>query len=76
MRWSNYKQHYTVKFMGVITLNRAISYISDVHGGRASDIFIFQDCVFSNLLRPYNEVMADRGFKIADILAFHQGSQL
>ena len=72
MCWSNYKQHYTVKFLVGITPNEAISYISDVYGGRASDIFIVQDCGYLNLLQPQDEVMADRGFKISDMLAFHQ----
>ena len=40
---SSYKQHYTIKFLIGITSNGAVSYISDVYGGRASDAFIAQD---------------------------------
>ena len=47
-------------------------YISDVYGGRASDAFIVQDSGFLNLLQPQDEAMADRGFKIQEMLAFHQ----
>ena len=72
MCWSNYKQHYTVKFLIGITPNGAISFASPVYGGRASDAFIVKDCRFLNSLQPYDEVMADRGFKIHDLLSFHQ----
>lgn len=68
--WSNYKQHHTVKVL--IGANGAVSYISDVYGGRTSDIFIVQDCGFLNCRQHNDEVMADRGFKIQDMLAFHQ----
>ena len=72
MCWSNYKQHYTVKFLIGITPNGAISFASPIYGGRASDAFIVKDCRFLNSLQPYDEVMADRGFKIHDLLSFHQ----
>lgn len=70
--WSNYKQHHTVKVLIGVTPNGAVSYISDVYGGRASDIFIVQDCSFLNCRQHNDEVMADRGFKNKDMLAFHQ----
>ena len=35
-------------------------------------MFIVQDCGFCNLLQPQDEVMAGRGFKIREMLAFHQ----
>ena len=37
-----------------------------------SDAFIVKDCRILNCLQPYDEVMADRGFKIHDLLSFHQ----
>ena len=55
-----------------ITPSGAISYISDCYGGRASDIFIVNNSGFFNFLQPGGQVMADRGFKIQDILNFHQ----
>ena len=55
-----------------ITPNGAISFASPVYGGGASDTFIVKDCRFLNSLQPYDEVMADRGFKIHDLLSFHQ----
>ena len=69
MCWSNYKQHYTVKFLIGITPNGAVSFASPVYGGRASDAFIVKDRRFLNSLQPYDEVMADRGLKFT--IYFH-----
>ena len=65
--WSDYKHHHTTKFLVGITPNGAISFLSDVYGGRASDLFIVQDCGFVNYLQPHDQVMVDRGFKIKRI---------
>lgn len=72
MCWSHYKHHSNNKYLVDITLNGAISFLSNFYGGRASDIFIVQDSKFLNHLQPGDQVMADRGFKVHDILAFHQ----
>ena len=72
--WSEYKHHCTVKVLIAITPNGAISYVSDSYGGRASDKFIVEDSDFLERLRPGDQLMADRGFKISDILAFRQCS--
>ena len=66
--WSEYKHHYTFKVLVAITPNGAVSYESPAYGGRATDIFIMKDSGFLNLLEPYDEVMADRGFKIREEL--------
>ena len=66
--WSEYKHHYTFKVLVSITPNGAVSYVSPAYGGRATDIFIVKDSSFLNLLEPYDEVMADRGFKIREEL--------
>ena len=72
--WSDYKHHHTIKFLVGITPNGAISFLSDVFGGRASDLFIVKNCGFLNYLQPHDQVMVDRGFKIRDLLAFYQCS--
>ena len=72
MCWSNYKHHSTIKYLIGITPNGAISYVSGGYGGRASDIFIVNNSGFLNFLQPGDQVMVDRGFKIQDILNFHQ----
>ncbi len=72
--WSQYKHHYTVKFMVGVTPNSVVSFISDCHGGRTSDVFIVEDCGIAKKLLPNDQVMADRGFKIRDLLAYYQCS--
>ncbi|KXJ11353.1 hypothetical protein AC249_AIPGENE26518 [Exaiptasia diaphana] len=66
--WSEYKHHYTCKVLVAITPTGAISYVSPSYGGRASDAHIVRNCGFLNLIEPYDEVMADRGFKIKEDL--------
>ena len=52
-----------------ITPNGAISWLSPVYVGRASDKYIVRDSGFYDILEPYDQIMADRGFKIkADLL--------
>ena len=72
--WSQYKHHYTFKALVAITPNGAISYVSPTYGGRAADIFIVKDSGFLDLLQPFNEVMADRGFKIKKELVMRMAS--
>ena len=72
--WSDYKHHTTIKFLVCITPNGAVSYISPCYGGRATDKFIVRDCCFLNLVEPYDEIMADRGFKIRDDLLMRQAT--
>jgi hypothetical protein len=72
--WSNYKHHYTAKVLIGITPNGSISFVSDTYGGRASDIYIVKDSNFLNKLQPGDQIMADRGFKISELLAFQQCS--
>ena len=72
--WSDYKHHCTFKFLIGITPNGLISFISDCYGGRASDKFIVMESKFMNRLEPYDQVMADRGFKIRDDLAMFQAT--
>ena len=69
--WSDYKHHCTFKFLIGITPNGLISFISECYGGRASDKFIVTDSKFLRMLEPFDQVMADRGFKIRDDLAMY-----
>ena len=72
--WSDYKHHCTFKFLIGITPNGLISFVSDCYGGRASDKFIVMDSRFMNHLESFDQVMADRGFKIRDDLAMYQAT--
>lgn len=66
---SNYKHHSTVKFLVGINTGGAITYISDMHGGRSSDKFITNGAHdLLNGLNAGEKVMADRGFTIQDNL--------
>ena len=72
--WSDHKHHCTIKFLVCITLNGAVSWVFPVYGGRSSDIHIVRDSGFLDLLEPFDQVMADRGFKIKTDLALKQCS--
>ena len=70
--WSDYKHHTTIKFLVCITPNGSISWVSPAYGGRTSDVHIVQTSGFLKMLEPYDQIMADRGFKIKTILALYQ----
>ena len=67
--YSNYKKHNTVKVLIAITPTGSISFISKAWGGRVSDKEITQKCGFLDKIQYDDDVMADRGFNIADDLA-------
>ena len=72
--WSEYKHHYTCKVLVAITPTGAFSYVSPSYGGRASDVHIVRDSGFLNMIEPYDQIMADRGFKIKEDLMMHMAS--
>ena len=66
--WSEYKHHHTIKFLVAITPTGAVSWISSMYGGRASDCHIVRDSGFLDNIERYDLVLADRGFKIREEL--------
>ena len=66
--WSDYKHHNTAKVLVSITPNGAFNFISDAWGGRTSDVYLTRESNFYGILEPQDEVMADRGFTIAEDL--------
>lgn len=70
--WSSYKKHHTVKFLIVITPQGAIVFISCLFGGRASDVYITNNCGFFNVLLPNDYVLADKGFRLEDSFQMQQ----
>ncbi|XP_041356492.1 uncharacterized protein LOC121373793 [Gigantopelta aegis] len=66
--WSNYK-HNTIKFLVSITPTGAISYVSRAFGGRTLDKVITQRSGYLDKLEYGDQVLADRGFLIAEDLA-------
>ena len=66
--YSNYKSHNTFKFLVSITPTGAFNFISNIWGGNTSDRYITEHSGFLDLVSPGDEIMADRGFTIRDLL--------
>ncbi|CAC5420783.1 unnamed protein product [Mytilus coruscus] len=66
--YSNYKSHNTAKYLVGIAPHGHIMFISRAFGGMASDKFIVEKSGFLQYLLPGDEVMANRGFTIDDLL--------
>lgn len=66
--WSNYKHHYTLKFLIGITPQGTICFISEAWGGRASDKHIVENSKFLNNINPGDVILADRGFLINEFV--------
>ncbi|KAK3084308.1 hypothetical protein FSP39_011379 [Pinctada imbricata] len=66
--YSTYKSRNTFKALVSVTPSGAFSYISNLWGGNVSDRFITEHCGFLDHIRKGDEVMADRGFIIRDLL--------
>lgn len=66
--WSNYKSKTTFKSLVGITPNGAFSFVSDLWTGNVSDRCITERSGFIDLIEKGDDVMADRGFLIKDLL--------
>ena len=66
--WSSYKHHNTYKSLIGITPDGSVVFVSNLYGGSASDKTVTRDCGIIELLREGDNVMADRGFDISDLL--------
>ena len=69
--YSKYKHHQTVKYLIGISPQGTVTFISDGWGGRTSDKHIVEKSGLLNHLVPGDIIMADRGFNIADDVAFY-----
>lgn len=67
--FSSYKGKNTVKYLLGITPHGSISFLSRGYGGKASDKFITEDCGMLDKLSAGDIVLADRGFKIHELVA-------
>lgn len=72
--YSHYYSSNTIKYLVAIAPS-GLMFISPAFGGRCSDKFITQESGFLDYLQPGDEVMADRGFTIRDLL-FEKGVNL
>jgi len=67
--WSSYKSHNTFKCLIAVTPRGSFSFVSHLWTGSISDRRLVERCGFLELLEPDDDVMADRGFVIRDLLA-------
>ncbi|XP_056096639.1 uncharacterized protein LOC130100300 [Rhinichthys klamathensis goyatoka] len=66
--FSHYKGTNTAKYLVAVSPHGLIMFISEAYAGKSSDKFITINSGFLEALRPGDEVMADRGFTIRDVL--------
>ena len=67
--FSTYKDSNTLKALVGITPSGSVCFISDLYGGSISDKEITSKSGFINKLQRGDEVMANRGFNIQEMLA-------
>ena len=68
--WSNYEHHNTWKALVGISPNGIVTFVSSLWTGRVSDKELRNCPGLLEKLEPRDNVMADKGFDIADILPF------
>ena len=66
--WSDYKSHNTFKLLVEIIPLRAFSFVSDLYSGAISDRAITIRSGLIEKLEPMDDVMADRGFSLRDLV--------
>jgi len=71
--WSNYKNTNTIKYLVACAPSGAISYLSNGWGGRVSDKEITLKSGFLNHIENGDQVLADRGFTVAEEIACKGG---
>jgi len=67
--WSSYKSHNTFKSLVATTPRGSFCFVSSLWTGSASDRRLVEDSGFLDFIEHGDDVMADRGFLIRDLLA-------
>lgn len=67
--WSQYKSHNTFKALVAISPSGSFTFVSDLWSGSASDRRLVQYSGFLDEVKFGDDIMADRGFMIRDLLA-------
>ena len=68
--YSSYKSKNTWKKLICVTPCGTVSFISKCYGGNASDRYITETCGILDKLNAHDNLMADKGFNISDLLVF------
>ena len=66
--FSLYKNRNTIKVLVGITPSGAISFVSEAYEGSISDRKLVEECGLLQKLEPGDEIMADKGFTIQDLV--------
>ena len=66
--WSDYKSHNTFKLLVGISPSGGFTFVSKLWSGGVSDQNITQKSGLTDKLEPLDDVMADRGFNIRDMV--------
>lgn len=66
--WSDYNSHNTFKLLVGITPSGALGFVSDLYSGAISDRAITIRSGLIEKLEPMDDVMADRGFNLRDLV--------
>jgi hypothetical protein len=72
--YSSYKHHNTFKCLVSITPSGAFNFVSDLWAGNVSDRYITENSSYLDNIEPFDEVMADRGFNIRDLLTMRRAT--
>ena len=72
--YSSYESHNTAKVLVAISLSWTFTFVSDPWGGNASDICLTEHSGILDLIEKGDDMIADPGFNIRDLLTSKNGT--